>query len=216
MHYLCEVFEQCWTHAEPFSDAVTDGLEAVAKDIDRTIVRLLAAGMKDETIARRLGMSLRTARKHIADIMETLGRRAVSGRCPRGPSRSARRRRRGRGSGLIRPRPVPGSRYCPGGHPPLPARYREPGTSECLPCTRVHATPQARRPLDGRHPCPRTCGGRTQAPPVPDVPCARDGSSAPRAASHAGACSSSTWSRRARGAAPRGRHPPGAPHAGPT
>ncbi len=73
VHYLCEVFEQSWTHAEPFADAVTDGLEAVAKDIDRTIVRLLAAGMKDETIARRLGMSLRTARKHIADIMETLG-----------------------------------------------------------------------------------------------------------------------------------------------
>ncbi|MGW8700715.1 helix-turn-helix transcriptional regulator [Streptomyces eurythermus] len=73
VHFLCELFEQYWTHAEPFSDAVTDGLEAVAKDIDRTIVRLLAAGMKDETIARRLGMSLRTARKHIADIMEQLG-----------------------------------------------------------------------------------------------------------------------------------------------
>ncbi|WP_313896786.1 helix-turn-helix transcriptional regulator [Streptomyces sp. GC420] len=73
VHYLCEIFEQYWTHAEPFSDAVTDGLEAVAKDIDRTIVRLLASGMKDETIARRLGMSLRTARKHIADVMETLG-----------------------------------------------------------------------------------------------------------------------------------------------
>ncbi|WP_246562571.1 helix-turn-helix transcriptional regulator [Streptomyces roseirectus] len=73
VHFLCEVFEQYWTHAEPFSDAATDGLEAVAKDIDRTIVRLLAEGMKDESIARRLGMSLRTARKHIADIMETLG-----------------------------------------------------------------------------------------------------------------------------------------------
>ncbi|MFI7501491.1 LuxR C-terminal-related transcriptional regulator [Streptomyces sp. NPDC049687] len=73
VHFLCEVFEQYWVHAEPFSDAATDGLEAVAKDIDRTIVRLLAAGMKDESIARRLGMSLRTARKHIADIMETLG-----------------------------------------------------------------------------------------------------------------------------------------------
>lgn len=73
VHFLCGVFEQCWTHAEPFSDAVTDGLEAVAKDIHRTIVRLLAAGLKDDTIARRLGMSLRTARKHIADIMDTLG-----------------------------------------------------------------------------------------------------------------------------------------------
>jgi DNA-binding CsgD family transcriptional regulator/sugar-specific transcriptional regulator TrmB len=73
VHYLCEVFEQTWSLAEPFSDAAVDGLEAVAKDIDRTIVRLLAAGFKDETIARRTGMSLRTARKHIADIMETLG-----------------------------------------------------------------------------------------------------------------------------------------------
>ncbi|CAL9655647.1 LuxR family transcriptional regulator [Streptomyces sp. Tu 3180] len=73
VHYLSEIFEQTWSLAEPFSDAAVDGLEAVAKDVDRTIVRLLAAGLKDETIARRTGMSLRTARKHIADIMETLG-----------------------------------------------------------------------------------------------------------------------------------------------
>ncbi|MGI5530482.1 response regulator transcription factor [Streptomyces syringium] len=45
----------------------------MAKELDHTIVRLLAAGLKDEAIARRLGMSLRTARRHIADIMETLG-----------------------------------------------------------------------------------------------------------------------------------------------
>ncbi|WP_428936063.1 LuxR C-terminal-related transcriptional regulator [Streptomyces sp. ACT015] len=73
VHFLCELFEQVWTEAQPFSDAATDGLEAVAKDLDRTILRLLATGRKDETIARRLGMSLRTTRKHIADIMQTLG-----------------------------------------------------------------------------------------------------------------------------------------------
>lgn len=73
VHYLCEVFEQTWTQATPFSDAAADGLELVAKDLHRTILRLLAAGLKDESIARRTGMSLRTARKHIADIMETLG-----------------------------------------------------------------------------------------------------------------------------------------------
>lgn len=43
VHYLCEVFEQAWTQAAPFSDAAADGLELVAKDIHRTIVRLLAA-----------------------------------------------------------------------------------------------------------------------------------------------------------------------------
>ncbi|MEU2511437.1 helix-turn-helix transcriptional regulator [Streptomyces syringium] len=71
--YLCEIFEQAWTHATVFSEAGQDGLERVAKELDHTIVRLLAAGLKDESIARRLGMSLRTARRHIADIMETLG-----------------------------------------------------------------------------------------------------------------------------------------------
>ncbi|MFD9389296.1 response regulator transcription factor [Streptomyces sp. NPDC060000] len=71
--YLCSVFENEWAHARPFSDAAVDGLESVAKELDGTILRLLAAGHKDETIGRRLGMSLRTTRKHVADIMDTLG-----------------------------------------------------------------------------------------------------------------------------------------------
>ncbi|MEK8143088.1 helix-turn-helix transcriptional regulator [Streptomyces sp. M10(2022)] len=73
VHFLYELFEQVWSQAQPFSDAATDGLETVAKDLDRTILRLLATGLKDETIARRLGMSLRTTRKHIADMMQALG-----------------------------------------------------------------------------------------------------------------------------------------------
>jgi hypothetical protein len=73
VHYLCEIFEQTWELAQPFSEAVVDGLEDVAREIDQTILRLLAAGLKDETIARRLGMSLRTVRKHIAAIMKSLG-----------------------------------------------------------------------------------------------------------------------------------------------
>ncbi|WP_405976951.1 LuxR C-terminal-related transcriptional regulator [Streptomyces sp. NBC_00158] len=71
--YLADVFEQTWTHATPFADAASQGLGEVAQEVDRTILRLLAAGLKDEAIARRLGMSLRTARRHIADIMEQLG-----------------------------------------------------------------------------------------------------------------------------------------------
>ncbi|KOG32387.1 hypothetical protein ADK34_09305 [Streptomyces viridochromogenes] len=34
---------------------------------------LLAQGAKDEVIARRLGMSLRTCRRHIAELLEELG-----------------------------------------------------------------------------------------------------------------------------------------------
>jgi sugar-specific transcriptional regulator TrmB len=71
--YLYDVFEQYWVRATPFSDAAQDGLERVSKEIHQTIVDLLAAGLKDESIARRLGMSLRTARRHIADIMHNLG-----------------------------------------------------------------------------------------------------------------------------------------------
>ncbi|MEG8280639.1 helix-turn-helix transcriptional regulator [Streptomyces sp. AHA2] len=73
VRYLCDIFEQTWSLAQPFSDAALDGLEAVSKDIDRTIVKLMGAGLKDETIARRLGMSLRSVRRHIADIMESTG-----------------------------------------------------------------------------------------------------------------------------------------------
>ncbi|MFI9782216.1 LuxR C-terminal-related transcriptional regulator [Kitasatospora sp. NPDC051984] len=71
--YLCGIFEQAWSLARPFAAAAEDGLEQVSQELDRTIVRMLAAGLKDEAIARRLGMSLRTARRHIADIMDELG-----------------------------------------------------------------------------------------------------------------------------------------------
>lgn len=73
VHFLCEVFEQVWTLAQPFSNAAADGLKMVSREIDSKIVEMLAAGLKDETIARRLGISLRTARRHIADIMQSLG-----------------------------------------------------------------------------------------------------------------------------------------------
>ncbi len=70
--YLCAIFEGTWDLAKPFADAIDDGLEEVSRETHRTILRLLAAGLKDETIARRLGMSLRTARRHIAHIMREL------------------------------------------------------------------------------------------------------------------------------------------------
>jgi DNA-binding CsgD family transcriptional regulator/sugar-specific transcriptional regulator TrmB len=72
VNYLCEIFEQTWETATPFADAASQGLEQVSREAHATILKLLAAGLKDETIARRLGMSLRTARRHIADIMQDL------------------------------------------------------------------------------------------------------------------------------------------------
>ncbi|MFH8788227.1 LuxR C-terminal-related transcriptional regulator [Streptomyces roseoverticillatus] len=74
--YLRGIFEQAWTHATAFVDPNSLGAEGfgqAARDIDTTLLKLLAAGLKDETIARRLGMSLRTVRRHVADILERLG-----------------------------------------------------------------------------------------------------------------------------------------------
>ncbi|MFG3002087.1 LuxR C-terminal-related transcriptional regulator [Streptomyces sp. NPDC048340] len=71
--YLCGLFEQTWETATPFANAGDEGFAKVAGELDRTILQLLAAGLKDESVARRLGMSLRTTRRHIADILEQLG-----------------------------------------------------------------------------------------------------------------------------------------------
>lgn len=70
--YLYDIFELAWTHARPFVDATGRAMEAVSRELHRTILRLLADGLKDEAIARRLGMSLRTTRRHVADILSEL------------------------------------------------------------------------------------------------------------------------------------------------
>lgn len=68
--FLCGVFESSWSMAEPFAPAYGD---RISTELQTTIVRLLAGGAKDELIARKLGMSLRTCRRHIADLMHDLG-----------------------------------------------------------------------------------------------------------------------------------------------
>ncbi|WP_344463242.1 helix-turn-helix transcriptional regulator [Kitasatospora kazusensis] len=71
--YLCGVFDHSWTLADAYTPSAQAQGDAALDEIKQAIVRLLAEGMKDEMIARRLGMSLRTCRKHIAESMETLG-----------------------------------------------------------------------------------------------------------------------------------------------
>ncbi|HEU0237767.1 MAG TPA: helix-turn-helix transcriptional regulator [Micromonosporaceae bacterium] len=52
--------------------AAVDVADTSHRSLQRRIVQLLADGAKDETIARALGMSVRTCRRHIADIMRRL------------------------------------------------------------------------------------------------------------------------------------------------
>ncbi|QKW08212.1 helix-turn-helix transcriptional regulator [Streptomyces sp. NA04227] len=66
------VFEHTWREAAPFTpegESAAPGLS----DEHRTLVQLLADGMKDEAIARTLGVSPRTASRLIADLMQRLG-----------------------------------------------------------------------------------------------------------------------------------------------
>ncbi|MEZ5097833.1 MAG: helix-turn-helix domain-containing protein [Nocardioides sp.] len=63
------LFEQLWERATP----VTDVRVRRRRDARRLLVDHLAAGEKDEQIARALGVSLRTVRRRIAAMMTELG-----------------------------------------------------------------------------------------------------------------------------------------------
>ncbi|MCD9899941.1 LuxR C-terminal-related transcriptional regulator [Streptomyces sp. MT29] len=67
----CEAFDHAWGRAHAVEDGRTK--PAVLSDLHRTVLRLLSEGARDETIARRLGVSLRTCRKYVAEIFEAIG-----------------------------------------------------------------------------------------------------------------------------------------------
>jgi predicted DNA-binding transcriptional regulator len=69
--FLCDAFERAWNTATPFS--APPAVSQVQASLKRSILHMLSEGMRDEGIARRLGISLRTCRKYIAEIFEDLG-----------------------------------------------------------------------------------------------------------------------------------------------
>jgi DNA-binding CsgD family transcriptional regulator len=68
---LRDVAESTWAVAQPYL-AKRIGYQEVADNLQRTIVELLADGLTDEAIARRLGVSVRTCRRHIATVLRSL------------------------------------------------------------------------------------------------------------------------------------------------
>ena len=68
---LRDVVETTWAAAEPYTVASL-GYQEVAHDLQRTIVELLASGLTDDVIARRMGVSVRTCRRHIATVLSAL------------------------------------------------------------------------------------------------------------------------------------------------
>ncbi|MFI5972969.1 LuxR C-terminal-related transcriptional regulator [Streptomyces sp. NPDC051452] len=69
--FLCQVFDYLWDGATPF-EPETGKAPTTGDDVRHAILRLMAKGYKDEMVARRLGMSVRTCRRHIAEITEEL------------------------------------------------------------------------------------------------------------------------------------------------
>ncbi|MEU4389997.1 LuxR C-terminal-related transcriptional regulator [Kribbella sp. NPDC023855] len=65
---LIEMFTLLWDQAVPVVPAQIDGLDA-------RLMTLLAAGFKDDAIARQLALSSRTVGRRVAELMETLGAR---------------------------------------------------------------------------------------------------------------------------------------------
>ncbi|MER7566247.1 LuxR C-terminal-related transcriptional regulator [Streptomyces sp. NPDC048523] len=79
VEFLYRLFETLWRSGRPFDPGEVNGGRLTeqgesaqdrlsADDLKLTILRLMAAGLKDDVIARRLGMAPRTLRRHLRDI----------------------------------------------------------------------------------------------------------------------------------------------------
>ncbi|WP_279346434.1 helix-turn-helix transcriptional regulator [Streptomyces sp. AP-93] len=69
------VFEFCWIHGATTSAAAQPSVEGPNEDLDGrelSLVRMLSQGMKDDAIARSLGISSRTLRRIMMDLMYKL------------------------------------------------------------------------------------------------------------------------------------------------
>jgi DNA-binding CsgD family transcriptional regulator len=68
---LRDVVDVSWAAGQPYS-ATEIGYHEVTHDLQRTIVELLASGLTDDVVARRLNISVRTCRRHIATVLNSL------------------------------------------------------------------------------------------------------------------------------------------------
>jgi DNA-binding NarL/FixJ family response regulator len=67
------MFEDCWLRSVPFTAKVVPGDDGgELTEQHRTTLRLLANGLTDERIARKLGVSLRTVSRLVSEVMRYL------------------------------------------------------------------------------------------------------------------------------------------------
>ncbi|OLR89604.1 response regulator transcription factor [Actinokineospora bangkokensis] len=71
VHGVSGLFESAWVGATPL--AAWDATSAELRAIAPRVLEVLAAGAKDETAARTVGLSVRTYRRRVAELMAALG-----------------------------------------------------------------------------------------------------------------------------------------------
>jgi DNA-binding CsgD family transcriptional regulator len=72
--WVIATFEQLWAEALPLEEVISRQSDDAQLDQTRAaILRLMAEGEKDEAISRRLSISVRTCRRHIAEYMAQVG-----------------------------------------------------------------------------------------------------------------------------------------------
>ncbi|WP_131735830.1 helix-turn-helix transcriptional regulator [Actinomadura roseirufa] len=75
---LITVFDTCWEQAAPLhvgDEAGAGNVWPRLSDADGHLLTLLAAGLKDEAVARHTGMGARTVSRHVARLLRTLDAR---------------------------------------------------------------------------------------------------------------------------------------------
>ncbi|MBJ2121867.1 LuxR family transcriptional regulator [Arthrobacter sp. MSA 4-2] len=70
IHIFTLLFDVAWELSEPF--LAPDATQTPLNSMQHAILQGLAAGLSDESIARRLDINVRTCRRHIAWMLETL------------------------------------------------------------------------------------------------------------------------------------------------
>ncbi|PZT76138.1 hypothetical protein DNK56_22480 [Streptomyces sp. AC1-42W] len=73
---LRQVFEHCWLHGRAVPRGESAVQEVDLSDRERAVLRMLAAGYTDESVARALGISTRTLRRMTTVILEKIGARS--------------------------------------------------------------------------------------------------------------------------------------------
>ncbi|NED00971.1 helix-turn-helix transcriptional regulator [Streptomyces sp. SID6648] len=74
IRYLVHVYDVLWAGATPFGEPLQTALPgAPVTAVQRSIAHLLTEGHVDDVVARKMGISVRTCRAHIAKLMQTLG-----------------------------------------------------------------------------------------------------------------------------------------------